>query len=78
MNARNARAFRKSANEAVRQVAPAVNAALDNEAATRYRVGQLEDDFKRLEKHVGNICADIDARWDRGFWGRLLWLVSGR
>jgi len=50
-----------------RRIAPAVDAALQNEAVTRQRVEALESGLSYLA-----------AVLSRGFWGRLRWLILGR
>ena len=68
MSGRIHREFRKQANQVAREtvaaVAPAIDAALGNEFATRERVANIE--------------AWAKAFTERKFLGRLRWLLFGR
>lgn len=70
MSERIHRMLRKSAQaasqNAARQMAPAVTAALQNEELTRKRVDALEAHAK-----------DVDSMFQRSFFGRLRWLIRG-
>lgn len=71
MSGRVHRMLRKSAQaaaqNAAKQMAPAVTAALTNEELTRKRVDALEGWAK-----------DVDALFQRSLFGRLKWLLLGR
>lgn len=67
MSGRRIKGIRSEANKAVKTVEPAISAALRNEQVTRERVDKLEA-----------WAIATSAIINRGFWGRLRWLVTGR
>jgi hypothetical protein len=59
-----------------------VEVALHNETITRQRVDRLENGLSAVAKTTTDQIGQLQALWpivmERGLWGRLRWLFTGR
>jgi hypothetical protein len=80
MNGQLHKALRRNAREAAQQTAaqiqPGVEMALEHEAKTRYRVGQLESRVEAMTATLNHLTYE-EAFRPHSFLGRLKWLLRG-
>ena len=74
MSQRVQRDFRKATKDAVKAVAPGIEAAIQNEQLTRQRVEALEEGIRGLAVNADSTAEILT----RTFVGRLRWLLTGR